>query len=236
MTLRRAVLTAAIGTTGLAAVHVSPTIALLPAGRRIFPVLTRIPGARGVALTFDDGPDSLTGQVLTTLDRFGATATFFVLGEQVERFPSLVREMIAAGHEVGVHGYRHRHHLLLTPGQVTDDLARAQTTIEDAIGKRTTLYRAPHGIFSLASWHEAGRHGWRRLLWSRWGKDWRAGATPESILDLVGRPEAGDIVLLHDSDRYSSPGRTATMLVSLPRILERVAESGLAARSVGTLI
>src|SRR5262245_63413422 len=65
-------------------------------------------GARGVALTFDDGPHPrFTRSVLDALDAAGARATFFVIGEKGERHPELVRELVARGHLVGIHGTRH---------------------------------------------------------------------------------------------------------------------------------
>ncbi len=225
-----------LGTLAVAAVYVSPTVARMSSGRRIFPVLTRIEGAQAVALTFDDGPDRTTAAVLNTLSNWNATATFFVLGEQVERSPGLVEEILAAGHEIGIHGHTHRHHLRLTPGQVRADLRRARETIESVTGRRATLYRAPHGIFSLASWREADRLGWHRVLWSRAGDDWRSDATRDSIVARVGTPEAGDIVLLHDSDRYSSPGCAEQTIAALPRILDGIGEQGLPVRSIGSML
>lgn len=236
MTVRSCALASAGLALGVAGVHVSPTLALTPQGRRLFPVLTRVDGAPDVALTFDDGPDRSTEIFLEILQRANATATFFVVGEQVEMFPSLVQEMVAAGHEIGVHGYTHRHPLLQMPRQVHDDLARAKYTIERAIDRQTTLYRPPHGIFSLASWLETGGLGWRRVLWSRWGKDWRADATPDSIMQLVGKPDGGDIVLLHDSDRYAVPGSWRRTVIALPRIIELIKEQGLQAKSISSLL
>ncbi len=236
MSCWKRLLAGSLGTLAIAAAHVSPTVARVQSGRRIFPVLTRVDGAGAVALTFDDGPDRSTEAVLKTLEEWGATATFFVLGEQVERSPEALRETLAAGHEIGIHGYTHRHHLRLAPWQVRADLIRARDTIEQATGRPATLYRAPHGIFSLASWREAERLGWHRVLWSRSGDDWRSDATPDSIVARIGTPDPGDIILLHDSDRYSTPGRADQTNVALPRILEGIAEQGLSIRSIGSLL
>ena len=221
---------------GLAAAHVSPTIVLTAPGRRLFPVVTRIDGADGVALTFDDGPDRSTEVFLEILANAGATATFFVTGEQVTRHPTMLTEMVASGHEIGIHGYTHRHHLLLTPGQVVDELERARATIEDAAGRPTTLFRPPHGIFSLASWFAVSRHGWCRVLWSRWGKDWEGEASRESILGHVDHPVAGDVILLHDSDRYAVPGSWRNTADALPEIIARIEEQGLPIETVGSLL
>jgi len=217
--------------------YAAPGLALPLQGRA--PVLAatcRLDVADAVALTFDDGPDRSLGRFLDELARAGARATFFVTGEQVAEDPARVAAIVAAGHEVGVHGYRHRHHLRLAPWQVTADLRCARAVIEDAAGRPVTLFRPPYGVFSLASWREANRQGWRRVLWSRWGRDWEVTATPESIARRIGTPAAGDILLLHDSDRYSAPGSWRNTLAALPLILDRLHAAGLVARPVGELL
>src|SRR5271154_5985530 len=84
----------------------------------------------GYALTFDDGPHPLgTPAVLEILARERVSATFFLVGEQVRRDPALAREIIDAGHAVGLHCDRHRNLLRLSPGQVREDLARAHHSI-----------------------------------------------------------------------------------------------------------
>ena len=93
---------------------------------------TLAPGTRGVALTFDDGPHPEgTPAVLEALSRAGALATFFVIGEQVQRRPELVAEIAAAGHVVALHGYHHRLQLRLERrcGQ-NRRLARGMAAIE----------------------------------------------------------------------------------------------------------
>ena len=133
----------------------------------------------GVALTFDDGPHPEgTPAMLELLSRAGARATFFVIGEQVVRRPDLVREIVAAGHTVALHGYRHRLQLRLSDVQVTDDISRGTAAIEDAIGRSPALHRPPFGIYSPAGLAAARASGLAPLLWSRWGKDWRKFTTP----------------------------------------------------------
>lgn len=194
--------------------------------------------ARGeaVALTFDDGPDGHLEPFLDTLDDAGARATFFAVGEQVEQDPGRLREIVSRGHEVGVHCHRHRNYLRLTPRQTVEDMRRARETVEEASGCRARLFRPPYGVFNLASWIEADRQGWERVLWSRWGKDWEARATPRSVADEIGRPEPGDVLLLHDSDRYSAPGSWRNTLGALRIVLGRLDDSGLRALPVGELL
>jgi peptidoglycan-N-acetylglucosamine deacetylase len=165
-----------------------------------------------------------------------AQVTFFVVGEQVERAPGKLREIVACGHEVSVHCYRHLDHRQLTPDQVVEDMRRARAVIEEALGQSTELFRPPYGCFSLASWLEAGWQGWERVLWTRDSRDWEPRATPQSIVDNIGLPRAGEIYLLHDSDRYGAPGSWHNTLEALPIILERVHTLGLVARPVGTIL
>jgi peptidoglycan/xylan/chitin deacetylase (PgdA/CDA1 family) len=119
---------------------------------------------------------------------------------------------------------------------VADDLRRGRAIIEDATGRSTTCFRPPHGLFSMTSWREAERQGWTRVLWSRAGNDWQGRATPCSIADRMGTPAAGEILLLHDSDRYSAPGSWRNTLGALPLIFERLDAAGLAARPVSELL
>lgn len=189
----------------------------------------RLEHADGVALTFDDGPHPRgTPAVLEALARAGATATFFLVGEQVARAPALAREIVAAGHAVALHGQRHRCQLWLTPRALDDDLARVAATVHEATGRTPELYRPPYGVFSAAGLALVRRRGWRSLLWSRWGRDWAARATPAGIAARATRAlAAGDVVLLHDADSYSSEGSWLRTAAALPAILDAVERSGL---------
>ena len=202
----------------------------------MFPAVRRTGAKDAVAFTFDDGPDLGLEAFLGTLERHGARATFFVVGEQVERDPARLREILVRGHEVAVHCHRHRNHLRLSPRQTVEDMRRAKRIIEEAAARSTRLFRPPYGVFNLASWIEAPQLGWERVLWTRWGRDWEARATLGSIADRIGYPEAGDVLLLHDSDRYAAPGSWRNTLGALPIVLDRVSSLGLRARPVGELL
>ena len=220
----------------LLAAYDAPAVSRYRPGRLLFPAVTRTGASDAVALTFDDGPDRGLETFLGALEAAGARATFFVVGEQVERDTGRLGEIVSCGHEVALHCYNHRNHLRLTPRQAVEDMRRAGGIIEEITQRPIRLFRPPYGVFNLASWHEAARQGWERVLWARWGRDWEGRATPRSIADEVGRPEPGDILLLHDSDRYAAPGSWRTTLGALPIILERLGAKGLKARSVGELL
>lgn len=190
-------------------------------------------GASGVALTFDDGPHPEgTPAVLEVLARAGARATFFVIGEQVARRPGLVAEIVAAGHEVALHGYRHRLQLRMTGAQVEEDLARGVEAIAAAIGERPHWHRPPYGIYSPAGLLAARGAGLRPLLWSRWGKDWRKLTTPSRIASrALHGVLPGDVILLHDADFYSAKNSHRRTVAALELIV-----SELKLRKIGTVL
>jgi peptidoglycan/xylan/chitin deacetylase (PgdA/CDA1 family) len=183
----------------------------------------------GYALTFDDGPHAEgTPAVLEILARERVRATFFLVGEQIRRNPSLPREILEAGHDIGLHCDRHRNLLRLAPGQVRDDLDRAADAIATSTGRTPVLYRPPYGVLNAAALRQANARGWRTLLWSHWGRDWEASATPDSIAAKVtaGAGE-GAVLLLHDADDYSAPGSWRRTVAALPRVLETMRDRGL---------
>ncbi len=205
------------------AAHAAPFVSVVaPLRRRWLPGLSGTGAPTRVALTFDDGPDpASTPAFLDALDDLGWKATFFMLGSMVRRAPDLAAQVVSAGHEVAVHGDQHRNHLWRSPRDVFIDLERATTTIVEATGRQPVWFRPPYGGLSTGSLVAARRLGLRTVLWTTWGRDWRAQATPASVAADVGshlRP--GGTVLLHDSDCTSAPGAWRSALGSLPALSE----------------
>lgn len=224
----------AVAAGGALTVHWSPAAAaVLPTAARAFGIPTRVDGAR-VLLTFDDGPHPEgTPAVLDELDRLGASAVFFVSGEQVERYPELVQEIAAAGHDLGLHGFRHQARRQWSRGLLVDDTRRALDSVSAAAGIEPSLYRPPRGVFSRVGIRLIRDLGLRPLLWSKWGRDWERGATAESIAArATAGLEAGDVVLLHDADHYSAPGSWRATAGALGPIADRIATAGLQTASV----
>jgi peptidoglycan/xylan/chitin deacetylase (PgdA/CDA1 family) len=181
-----------------------------------------------VALTFDDGPHPQgTPATLRALADAGAIATFYLVGEQVQRWPSLAAEIAAAGHEIGLHGYRHRLLLRRSVSGLADDLDRAFEVIAGATGREPVSYRPPYGVFSSGALRLVRRRGWRPLLWSRWGRDWGSRDSAESIARRATHDlGAGDVVLLHDADHYSAPDSWRRTVAALPTVIAAAAALG----------
>jgi peptidoglycan/xylan/chitin deacetylase (PgdA/CDA1 family) len=185
---------------------------------RLLPGLSGVGRPDHVALTFDDGPDPVsTPLILDALDTFGWRATFFCLGSQAQRCPRVVGELVARGHEIGVHGYAHRSHLRrATPG-VIRDVAQARAVLEDLSGAPVRWFRPPYGAVSAASLVTARRLDLRLVLWTTWGLDWRPDASGASVARNVRRTFVpGATVLLHDSDITSAPRSWKATVEAMP--------------------
>jgi peptidoglycan-N-acetylglucosamine deacetylase len=223
------------GTGAAAVIHAGPGLApVVPPLGRALGVQMRQEGVEGVALTFDDGPHPEgTPLILEALREAGAVATFFLAGEQVERRPALVGEIVAAGHRVELHCHRHRNQLRLTPRQLLDDAERAREAIEEAGGHEIHDYRPPYGIFSSLGLRAIRRRGWRPVLWSLWGRDWTRTASAASIARrATAGARDGDVLLLHDADYYSAGGSWMRTAAALPLILEALDGQGLSVVSL----
>jgi peptidoglycan/xylan/chitin deacetylase (PgdA/CDA1 family) len=221
-------------TTGAAIAHAAPAAAAVSAPvRSLLGLRASVGRPATVALTFDDGPHPEgTPAVLERLAEGGALATFFLVGEQVERRPDLVAEIVAAGHEVALHGHTHRGHLRLTPRALREDLRRGAAVVGEAAGRPPALHRPPYGLYSAASLVLVRRAGLEPLLWSRHGRDWSARASDRSIAERLGAGlRTGEVLLLHDADHYAPAGSWRRTAAALPRVLEALGRAGLEARS-----
>jgi peptidoglycan/xylan/chitin deacetylase (PgdA/CDA1 family) len=203
---------------------------VVPGAARSLALARALPeSAGGVALTFDDGPHPAgTPAVLDLLARAGARATFFMVGEQVLRRPALACEVLAAGHVIALHGFRHRLQVRLGTAAVAEDLRRGQEALGEAVGQAPRWHRPPYGIYSPAGLQAARSAGLRPLLWSKWGKDWRKFTTPPRIAARATRRAGpGDVILLHDADFYSARDSHERTVQALGLILGVLAERGI---------
>jgi peptidoglycan/xylan/chitin deacetylase (PgdA/CDA1 family) len=224
---------AGAGIAAAAVAYAGPALApVVPPVGRALGVLLREEGEEGVAITFDDGPHPQgTPAVLEILREAGALATFFLAGEQVVRRPALAAEIVAAGHRVELHCFRHRNQLRLGARALLADAERARAAIEEASGQEVLDYRPPYGIFSAVGLRAIRARGWRPVLWSLWGRDWDRRATPSSIARRASAgARAGDVLLLHDADHYSARDSWVRTAAALPMILEDLGELGLRSR------
>jgi peptidoglycan/xylan/chitin deacetylase (PgdA/CDA1 family) len=177
--------------------------------------------ARGVALTFDDGPDPRsTPAILEQLQRAGARATFFVIGRKVEAHPELVKAIVEGGHALGLHGYAHeRLFSFRSPRYIRADLERCLELVHELVGERPRLFRAPIGHISPAMARVARELDLQVIGWSVRGVDGWSGAKPDVVAGrVVSRIRDGAIVLLHDAAERGD--FVPASVEALPAILE----------------
>jgi len=160
-----------------------------------------LPGApaNAIALTIDDGPHPVyTPIVLEVLQRYGVKATFSMIGINVQRYPQVARQVVAAGHTICNHSMWHPiPFTALTPAQVHEEVADGLNRIWDATKTAPTVFRAPGGGWSPAVFHALSVYGLIPLDWDVDPRDWTVPGVAhiEGVLD-TGR--GGDILLCHD--------------------------------------
>jgi peptidoglycan/xylan/chitin deacetylase (PgdA/CDA1 family) len=217
------------GVAALAVAQALPAVACWPAlRRRIAPALAGVGSPGRIALSFDDGPDRRsTPRFLELLAGRGIHATFFLLGRMVRGNADVAAEIAAAGHEVALHGYEHRCLLGVGPWATYDDLARGRDVVAEATGQPIRWWRPPYGVLTTAALAAAARLDLTPVLWTAWGRDWSARATPATVFSTVTRAlDSGGTVLLHDSDCTSAVGSWRTTLAALPALLDRCEARG----------
>lgn len=179
--------------------------------------------ARGVVLTFDDGPDPVhTRAILDVLDERSAKATFFVIGKKADAHPDLVKEIVRRGHDVGVHGYDHdRLFALRGPRRVRRDLDRALASLEKILGRRPTIFRPPIGHTNPTIARVADMLDLTVVGWSVSAADGIALAKPAQVARRISRGlRDGAIVMLHDAAERGD--RAPAAVAALPEILDAI--------------
>jgi peptidoglycan/xylan/chitin deacetylase (PgdA/CDA1 family) len=206
---------------------------LWPRSRLLGPNWTHLPAAAAangsVAITIDDGPDPVvTPKVLDLLDQHRVKATFFCIGELVERHSCLAREIVRRGHTIENHSQHHLHRFsVMGPGGMRAEIARAQDTIEAVTGQRPRFFRAPAGLRSPFLEPVLAQLGLRLASWTRRGFD-TVNPDPAVVYRRLTRDlRGGDILLLHDGHAAHTPSGSPVILEVLPRVLQAVSAAKL---------
>ena len=194
---------------------------------------TRLPAASAarneIALTIDDGPDpEVTPRVLDLLDRHGARATFFCIGQRARRHPELCREIVARGHAVENHSEHHRHNFsLLGPRGFAREIEAGQATLRAITGRTPQFFRAPAGLRNPFLDPVLARLDLRLAAWTRRGFDTRTGDAAQVVRRLIGDIRAGAILLLHDGNCARTADGEPVILAVLPALLDAGQAAGL---------
>lgn len=201
-----------------------------------------------ISLTFDDGPDpAFTPRILELLDRHRAKATFFSMGFNATRHPGLLKEVVAAGHEVGSHGWEHLNLTRISPRATYQEIEAGKKAVEDVAQVPVKLFRPPYGRFDEAAVRFLASTRDDMIVWSvtRGELAW---TDPEHVAAHVAdSAQPGEIVMLHDGIGRATfnPKTERSLKVSarreveqraLPEILDRIADNGLRPITVSRLV
>lgn len=200
------------------------------------PGIERLQSRGHAAITFDDGPDpDATPAVLDALDGVAVRATFFLLGDQVQRHAALAREIQLRGHEVALHGQQHQRLDRLAAAEVREDIVRGFAAVQDATGVSAAHYRAPFGRMTAAAAEACRDLGMVPVYWSAWGIDWEDLPAERIATVAAADLQSGAILLLHDSARYGRRRSARATAAAVPLIAARAAARGITLSSLAQI-
>ncbi|HEY7123388.1 MAG TPA: polysaccharide deacetylase family protein [Ktedonobacterales bacterium] len=175
-----------------------------------------------IALTFDDGPSSgYTTQVLSVLRKYGVHATFFMLGEWVQRYPTLAQAVLADGHAVENHSWSHPNLTSLSTSAIQQQLANTSNVIQQTIGVAPAFFRPPYGSYNSRVLSVAGSLHLTPVLWDIDPRDWSRPGTSAIVNNVLSHLHNGAIILMHDGG-----GDRSQTVQALPTIIQQARARG----------
>lgn len=179
-----------------------------------------------IAFTFDDGPDpNNTLRLLEMLAKEDVPATFFLIGQNVEMYPNIVKAIEKAGHEIGNHSYNHRDLTTLSQEEMVNEITKTDQAIENITGKRPKYFRPPYGSVNQTVADAVNRP---IIQWSVDSEDWQSKNTSLIIERVTASATEGAIVLLHDIHQ--------TTVDAVPELIKQLKESGYTFVTLDTLL
>jgi peptidoglycan-N-acetylglucosamine deacetylase len=186
----------------------------------IFPSVLVTTTAAGIHLTFDDGPHpTATPAVLNILKERNIHATFFLLGQNVEQYPDIAKQVVSDGHQIGNHSYSHANLFFKNKSFIKKQIIQTEKILELNLGKRTHLFRPPYGYCNLAIMSVLKEIGSTCVLWSIDSKDYRLERQSDIELRVLKTISNGSVCLFHDN-KYTAQ----KLYTYLPNLLDILLE------------
>jgi peptidoglycan/xylan/chitin deacetylase (PgdA/CDA1 family) len=176
------------------------------------------PNEKAVYLTFDDGPiPEITPWVLDVLDHHEIKATFFMVGDNVRKYPDTFRMVVERGHRIGNHTFNHIRGFEYPTDDYLANTDKANETM------KTDLFRPPHGHMRWAQYHVLKKY-YKIIMWDLVTRDYSKRVNREQVFEIVKRyTRNGSIITFHDSLKAEK-----NMKYALPRSIEWLKEQGYA--------
>jgi polysaccharide deacetylase family sporulation protein PdaB len=180
-----------------------------------------------VALTFDDGPyPPYTEQVLDVLKEYHVPATFFVVGQNVEKYPELVKRIADEGHQIGNHTYHHIDLLKANRKVIAEEIDNTSKAILSAAGINPHLMRPPHGFRDPVVMEMMAERNLKVVEWSVMSRDWTNPGVDAIVERTVKKVKNGSIILLHDGDGITSQASRIQSVEAARRIIQILSAQG----------
>lgn len=179
------------------------------------------------ALTFDDGPNaSYTTQILDTLKRYRIKAVFFLLGKNVEYYPSIARRIKKEGHLIGNHSYSHSHLTRLSKKKVLWQIERAERAYKEVLGVRPQFFRPPYGEYNKTQEELIKAKGYALIGWGPCAQDWKNPNAAVIARRIISQTRNSSIILLHDGANIRHNESRLNTVHALPIIIEGLKKRG----------
>jgi len=180
-----------------------------------------------VALTFDDGPNPpYTGQILDILQEYHVPATFFLVGQNVDKYPQLVSRIASEGHQIGNHTYHHVDLLKANRKTITEEIDHTNNSIIAITGIPIHVVRPPHGFRDPAIMEIMAEHDLKVVEWSVMSRDWTNPGVDVIVDRTVTKVKNGSIILLHDGDGIAGQSPRNQSVEATRRIIQALQAEG----------
>lgn len=170
-----------------------------------------------IALTFDDGPMPESEKVLDALQKYGARATFFILGKNIAGNEAVLKRMVEEGHQVGAHSWSHPNFTEISQSAVMSQMTRTMGKVKEITGYDITMMRPPYGALHRISRRPMIELGLPVILWSIDSLDWKTRSASNTVNQILSQAKNGAIVLCHDV--WESTGAAMDSLI--PQLMEK---------------
>jgi peptidoglycan/xylan/chitin deacetylase (PgdA/CDA1 family) len=193
--------------------------------RFLFPSIVWKMNSPAVFLTFDDGPHpAATPAVLEMLQRYKIKGTFFMSGLAVKKYPSLVKEVEAEHHNIGIHAFNHVRSIAFSKSTTMSEILQTEEAITEAGAQPAKIFRPPYGFFTWNTISAAKELNYKLVMWTTSTGDYRRDWSDDQVCaTALTKLTSGAILVFHDNELTKSRVRQV-----LPRVITGIQERGLA--------
>lgn len=176
-----------------------------------------------IYLTFDDGPTpEITEWVIEHLERYDFKATFFLIGDNIRKYPEIAQLVLKNGHAIGNHTFNHWNGWRYSTKAYIENISRCAEEIETQLDKQSLLFRPPYGKIKPSQVWQLRKKGYKIIMWDIITYDWDASKSPEfCYATIVKNVTPGSIIVFHDSKKAFG-----NLKVVLPKALKYLHENG----------